>query len=40
MNLIEFIVFCVGVCFISVCLGALAVKFGCKLGDFLYEKTK
>ena len=40
MNPIELVVFCVGIGVISACLGALAVKLGCKLGRYIAERTK
>ena len=38
MTTFEFIIFCVGLIFISMCIGAIAVASGCKFGNYLYKK--
>lgn len=40
MTTFEFIIFCVGLIFISMCIGAIAVASGCKFGAWLYEKLR
>lgn len=40
MNLIEFIVFCVGILVISIAIGAIASALGYRFGKFLYEKRR
>lgn len=38
MTTFEFIIFCVGLIFISICIGAIAAASGCKFGKYLYKK--
>lgn len=38
MTTFEFIIFCVGLIFISICIGAIAAAYGCKFGRYLYKK--